>query len=95
MLSVVDALHSPRSSDLVQRLREEAVGASLLSLERLVRHPLVRGVGADAKASDPREDRVPDYGAGRQQQGFTNVHVLEGGVNAWKLAGYGLVGTGK
>jgi rhodanese-related sulfurtransferase len=28
-----------------------------------------------------------------QQHGFTNVHVLEGGVNAWKSAGYGLVGT--
>jgi hypothetical protein len=65
MLSVVDALNSPRSGELVQRLREEAVGASLLSLERLVRHPLVRGVVSDARAGDPREDRVPDYGRGR------------------------------
>jgi rhodanese-related sulfurtransferase len=26
-----------------------------------------------------------------QREGFTNVKVLEGGVNAWKDAGYGLV----
>jgi rhodanese-related sulfurtransferase len=29
-----------------------------------------------------------------QKQGFTNVQVLQGGVNAWRSAGYGLVGTG-
>jgi len=28
-----------------------------------------------------------------QEEGFLNVQVLEGGVNAWKAAGYGLVGT--
>ena len=26
-----------------------------------------------------------------QRQGFTNVHILEGGVNAWKSAGYSTV----
>jgi rhodanese-related sulfurtransferase len=29
-----------------------------------------------------------------QKQGFTNVQVLEGGVNAWRNAGYGLVTSG-
>ncbi len=29
-----------------------------------------------------------------QKQGFVNVRVLEGGVNAWKAAGYSLVGSG-
>jgi rhodanese-related sulfurtransferase len=29
-----------------------------------------------------------------QQHGFTNVHVLAGGVDAWRSAGYGLVGVG-
>ena len=29
-----------------------------------------------------------------QKQGFVNVQVLEGGVNAWKAAGYSLVGSG-
>ncbi len=66
LLSVVDALNAEASVDLVQRLREEAAGASLLSLERLVRSPLGRAA-ADAKdaKADPREERVPDYGRGR------------------------------
>ena len=29
-----------------------------------------------------------------QREGFTNVKILEGGVNAWKNAGYGLVAAG-
>ena len=28
------------------------------------------------------------------REGFTNTKILEGGVNAWKEAGYGLVPTG-
>jgi rhodanese-related sulfurtransferase len=27
------------------------------------------------------------------REGFTNVKILDGGVNAWKIAGYGLVGA--
>jgi len=66
LLSVVDALNAPSSVELVQRLREQAVGASHLSLERLVRNPLGRAQGAaEAKVVDPREERVPDYGRGR------------------------------
>ncbi len=65
LLSVVDALNDPTSEGLVQRLREEAVGASLLSLERLVRQPLGRPVYADTKAIEPREEKQPDYGRGR------------------------------
>jgi len=65
LLSVVDALNAPDSADLVQRLREEAAGASLLSLERLVRNPLGRVVAVDGKTEAPREERQPDYGRGR------------------------------
>ncbi|MGA7698960.1 MAG: rhodanese-like domain-containing protein [Thermoguttaceae bacterium] len=43
----------------------------------------------------PHDESATQQAEELQQQGFTNVHVLEGGVNAWKLAGYGLVGTGK
>ena len=64
LLSIVDALNAPTSGNFVQRLREEAVGASLLSLERLVRNPLGRTAAAEAKP-DPREERLPDYGRGR------------------------------
>ena len=28
-----------------------------------------------------------------QKQGFLNVRILEGGVNAWKTAGYALAGS--
>jgi hypothetical protein len=65
LLSVVDALNAPTSTELAQRLREEAVGASLLSLERLVRHPLDRAVPGEAKAAEPRAEKQPDYGRGR------------------------------
>ena len=47
------------------RVREEAAGESLLSLERLVRHPLVASPRAAALPPDPDDDRIPDYGRGR------------------------------
>ncbi|MBX3227018.1 MAG: hypothetical protein KIT84_41225 [Labilithrix sp.] len=63
LVAIVDALQDPELAGVVQRLREEAVGAPHLALERLVRHPLatspIRGVPA------PEEDRLPDYGRGR------------------------------
>jgi len=39
LVAVVDALNGREMAEVVQRLREEAVGASLLALERLIRHP--------------------------------------------------------
>jgi hypothetical protein len=67
LISVVDALNGPTDRDLVQRLREEAVGRSLLALERLVRQPLGRviGVPGDVKPGEPKDERLPDYGRGR------------------------------
>ena len=65
LVSLVDALNAPTSSDIVQRLREEAAGESLLSLERLVRHPLIASPRANVAPPNPNDDRVPDYGRGR------------------------------
>ena len=60
--AVVDALASLESQGVVQRLREEAVGAALLSLERLIHQPLrPRPVSMVPKGNE----RVPDYGFGR------------------------------
>ncbi len=60
--AIVDALASQESHDVVQRLREEAVGAALLSLERLIHQPL-RPKPISAVPKGP--ERVPDYGFGR------------------------------
>lgn len=64
LVSLVDALHDPSLAAVVQLLREQAVGVPHLSLERLVRQPVstlpVREV------PDPEDDRIPDYGRGRQ-----------------------------
>jgi hypothetical protein len=65
LVAIVDALNDPQCADLVQRLREEAVGESLLALERLVRHPTVGSPRAALVPDDPNQDRVPDYGRGR------------------------------
>ena len=42
----------------------------------------------------PHDETATKQAEELQKQGFVNVHVLEGGVNAWKSAGYGLVGMG-
>jgi hypothetical protein len=39
LVAIVDALNTEGMDDLLQRLREEAAADSLLSLERLIRHP--------------------------------------------------------
>lgn len=65
LLSLVDALNDPSCVDIVQQLREEAAGESLLALERLVRHPTIASPRASAVPTDPNEDRIPDYGRGR------------------------------
>ncbi|HEY3817342.1 MAG TPA: hypothetical protein VGL81_09240 [Polyangiaceae bacterium] len=65
LLSIVDALNGEGMDDVVQRLREEAEGRSLLALERLIRHP-VRLERAVAPADDKlRQDKVPFDGRGR------------------------------
>jgi hypothetical protein len=60
LIAVVDALGRPELADAAQRLREEAAGGALLSLERLLRLPQVT-----ARERSRRGDRVPDYGRGR------------------------------
>lgn len=60
MSAIVDALASSEPA-IVQRLREEAAGLALLSLDRLISQP-VRARKPDSIR--PRE-RVPDYGFGR------------------------------
>jgi len=65
LVSLVDALNAPALQEIVQRLREEAAGESLLALERLVRHPLQGSPRAAILPEDPNDDRIPDYGRGR------------------------------
>src|SRR5262249_51978057 len=65
LVALVDALNAPSSGEIVQRLREEAAGESLLSLERLVRHPLIASPRANVAPANPNDDRIPDYGRGR------------------------------
>ena len=65
LVAVVDALNLPESRDVAQQLREEATGASLLALERLIRLPAASRA-PEAMPASSRVDRVPDYGAGRQ-----------------------------
>ncbi len=40
LVAIVDALNQEGMGEIVQRLREEAAGGSLLALSRLIRHPL-------------------------------------------------------
>jgi len=62
LVALVDAFQDPSVGNVVQRLREEAVGAPHFALERLVRQPAST---PPVKVSDPDEDRIPDYGRGR------------------------------
>lgn len=63
LVALVDALRDPTIAHVVQRLREEAVGAPHLALERLVRQPVSLFPSRDIPS--PEDDRVPDYGRGR------------------------------
>ena len=63
LIALVDAVHSPSVKDIVQLLREEAAGQSLLSLERLIRQPVLPLRGGPP--SEPPEDRPRDYGGAR------------------------------
>jgi rhodanese-related sulfurtransferase len=42
----------------------------------------------------PHDESATKQAQELMQQGFSDVQIIEGGVNAWKSAGYGLVGTG-
>ncbi len=60
LVAVVDAMNDPRAADAFQRLREEAAGAGLVTLDRLLRRP-----AHPSHAPGPRSQRPPDYGYGR------------------------------
>ena len=65
LVAVVDALNAQGMEAIVQQLREEAAGGSLLALERLLRHP-VRGLrAAPATARELARLEVPGDGKGR------------------------------
>jgi hypothetical protein len=65
LLSIVDALNAPGMDEVVQKLREEAEGRSLLALERLIRHPVRLGPARAAGEEKRRQDKVPFDGKGR------------------------------
>ena len=60
LVAVVDAMNDPRAEGAFQRLREEATGAGLVTLDRLLRRPTHASL-----APGPRTQRPPDYGFGR------------------------------
>jgi hypothetical protein len=62
LVAVVDALQDASLDAVVQELREEAAGESLLALGRLIRAPVSTRV---IEPGDPNEAPVPDYGRGR------------------------------
>lgn len=65
LVAVVDALNGEGMDGVVQALREEATGASLLALDRLIRHP-VKGLREDGTlGQDLSRAKVPDDGKGR------------------------------
>jgi hypothetical protein len=51
LIAIVDALNADGMEDLVQKLREQAAGESLLALERLVRTPAAARPSAGPKTS--------------------------------------------
>ncbi len=59
LIAVVDAFADLRAEAAVQRLREEAAGAGLVTLDRLLRRPV------HSIPTGPRSQRPPDYGYGR------------------------------
>jgi hypothetical protein len=60
LIAVVDAMNDPRVEISVQRLREEAAGAGLVALDRLLHRP-----ARPSHAPGVRSQRPPDYGQGR------------------------------
>ena len=65
LVAIVDALNQEGMVEVVQRLREEATGQSLLALERLIRHP-VRGLRQPVLTEHQRARvKVPEDDKGR------------------------------
>jgi hypothetical protein len=64
LIALTLAIQDPACADVVQQLREEAIGVPHLALERLVRQPVVT-VPLPREVPRPEEDRIPDYGRGR------------------------------
>ena len=62
VLTLSDVASRSDTTEEVQRLREEAAGGALLSLERALRLPPPSPVG---RSVPPRTTRPPDYGFGR------------------------------
>jgi hypothetical protein len=62
LIAVVDALNGEGMDEIVQRLREQAAGESLLALERLVR-PSPRSTPPGSASRPPR---APDFVPGRE-----------------------------
>ena len=60
LIPIALACSAPALAEVVQRLREEAVGRSLLALERFFREPVVTST-----PTERRDERNPDYGTGR------------------------------
>jgi hypothetical protein len=71
LVAVVDALNGDGMTDVVQRLREQALGESLLALERLIRLPprlestAPAGARTHAPGDDPRRAPVNEASGGR------------------------------
>jgi hypothetical protein len=63
LLAIVDAFNRAGMEVVVQRLREQAAGDSLLALERLLRAPARPSQPSDLGA---RKSRPPDLGLGRE-----------------------------
>jgi len=63
LIAVVD-LFAEGEVQFSQRLREEAIGSSLLSLGRLLRRPVTTSMRPPAPPGS-ENSRVPDYGTGR------------------------------
>jgi hypothetical protein len=79
LVAVVDALNGQEMAEIVQRLREEAVGESLLALERLIRHP----TRAASMLSSEDRGRSPDEAARANATGAGGGRPLTLGERKW------------
>jgi len=68
-------------------------GAISLSEFRRRTHSFPKDENVIFYCACPHDESAIQQAQECQKQGFLNVRVLEGGVNAWKAAGFGLVGS--